>query len=85
MATNRKSKASTYTLELYEVATGKLIDTPIKDSTERLNAINQSNLLKTDKITTLTKCYSESTSPAYKDAIEDVQNDLLWSSYDVMR
>lgn len=79
------SKVTEFRLDVYEVGTGKKVETPIDSSTDPLAVLKASKQIRSAKRTTLTTLVNFNAIPKHRDADDDIQNDLMWSSYEVMK
>lgn len=79
------SKLTEFKLEVYEAGTGKKIDTLIEKSTDPIEVLKASKQNRSVKRTTLTTLVNYDAIPKHRDADDDIQNDLMWSSYEVMK
>ena len=78
-------KLTEFRLDVYEAGTGKKIDTPIETTTDPLEVLKASKQNRSEKRTTLTTLVNYDATPKHRDADDDIQNDLMWSSYEVMK
>lgn len=80
----KESVVNRYSVDTYEVATGKHLETIVEDTEDRIEAFLANRDARTQKVTVLTSIKDFSSNLAARDREDDVQNDLFWSSYNFM-
>lgn len=78
-------KLTEFRLDVYETGTGKKIETLIETTTDPLEVLKTSKQNRSVKRTTLTTLVNYDATPKHRDTDDDIQNDLMWSSYEVMK
>lgn len=78
-------KLTEFRLDVYEVGTGKKVETLIETTTDPLEVLKTSKQNRSVKRTTLTTLVNYDATPKHRDTDDDIQNDLMWSSYEVMK
>lgn len=75
-----------YSIETYRAQSGEFISVTENDLKNPWYTKTLNRSLYTAKVTAITLLEpSIRTTPAQQDALEDFQNDLFWSSYDVLK
>lgn len=72
-----------YKVDSYEPETGKHLGTLLESTEDLFEAFNVNHDNKSKKSTTFTTVRSTNPIAKVRDRLEDVQNDLFWSSYTV--
>lgn len=80
----KESVVNKYSVDTYEVATGKHLETIVEDTEDRIEAFLANRDARTQKVTVLTSTKDSSPNLAARDREDDVQNDLFWSTYNFM-
>jgi hypothetical protein len=73
-----------YSVDTYEVATGKHLETIVEDTEDRIEAFLANRDARTQKVTVLASIKDFNPNLAARDREDDVQNDLFWSTYNFM-